>query len=214
MGGPNFGEPPQADEGNGEDLFGIASSTPSLTLRCKIVLLGDSACGKTSLAQVFQGGAQNFPKNYNMTIGLDFLVRRVSIPDTNVVVEMYIVDCGGFSITQDLLKPHWENANAVMFVYDVSNPDSFKNLTKWYDELKQSRGEAAITGVVIATKMDLNERPGAVPPEQGQQFAQHHGLEYFETCATKGHVDQPFNFLAEVFHNKYKERKEQLENLH
>lgn len=197
---------------DGEDLF--VAGVPPLILRCKIVLLGDSAAGKTSLAQVFQGGAKNFPKTYNMTIGIDFLVKRVSIPDTNVTVEMYIVDCGGFVVSQELLKPHWENANAVMLVYDVSNFGSFQNLASWYDQLKQARGDAAITGIVIAGKTDLQSRPGAVEAALGQKFSSERGLEFFETCATEGIVDAPFNFLAEVFHQKYLDRKAELENLH
>merc|ERR1712025_1460965 len=107
-------------------------------------LLGDSAVGKTSIAQVFQNGVASFPKNYAMTVGLDFTVKKVSIPDSNVVVEMYIVDCGGFSVCQDLMKPHWENANAIMLVYDVSSSDSFKNLTGWYEKIQSSRMESAI----------------------------------------------------------------------
>merc|ERR1719389_1380584 len=94
------------------------------------------------------------------------MVKKVSIPETNVVVEMHIVDCGGFNICQDLLKPHWENANAVMLVYDVSNAESFDNLASWYEQIKQARMESAITGVVIASKTDLSDRPGAVTEEQ------------------------------------------------
>merc|ERR1719159_2211754 len=152
----------------GEDEIPAGLQEPPLVLRCKIVLLGDSTVGKTSIASVFHGGTQNFPKNYNMTVGIDFNVKRVQIPDTvtgnstNVTVEMYIVDCGGFSICQDLLKPHWENANAVMLVYDVSNAESFDNLASWYEQIKQARMESAITGVVIASKTDLSDRAGAV----------------------------------------------------
>jgi len=202
------------EAGSAEDPFSSLATVPPLILRCKIVLLGDSTVGKTSIAHVFQGGVQNFPKNYNMTVGIDFMVKKVSIPDTNVVVEMYIVDCGGFSICQDLLKPHWENANAVMLVYDVSSPESFGNLASWYEQIKQSRLESAITGVVIASKTDLAERPGAVTADQGQQFSSEKGLEFFEACSTKGIVDAPFHFLAEVFYQKYGDRKMELENLH
>lgn len=194
------------------DLFGTLS-VPALTLRCKIALLGDSTVGKTSIAHVFQGGAQNFPKNYNMTLGVDFMVKRVSIPDTNVIVETYVVDCGGFPICQDAMKPHWESANAVMLVYDVSNSESFQNLSMWYDLVKTARGESAMTGVVIASKTDLAEQPNAILPDQGQRFSTEKGLEFFEVCAHRGVVDAPFHFLAEVFHQKYCDRKMELENL-
>merc|ERR1719384_2261926 len=143
--------PPPEEQAFDGNPFGSLVQPAPLVLRCKIVLLGDSASGKTSLAQVFQGGAASFPKNYSMTIGVDLMVKRVNIPDTNAVVEMYIVDCGGFAICQDLLRPHWENANAVMLVYDVSNPESFDSLATWYEELKQTRGASAITGVVVAS---------------------------------------------------------------
>merc|ERR550537_2065588 len=185
LAGPPLGGlqgPPDASLSAGaEDPFNMSAPVPPLILRCKIVLLGDSTVGKTSIAQVFQGGVQNFPKNYSMTVGIDFMVKKVSIPDTNVIVEMYIVDCGGFSICQDLLKPHWENCNAVMLVYDVSAPESFGNLTSWYKQLKHSRQDSAISGVVIASKTDLAERPGSVPMQTGQQFSSEKGLEFFET---------------------------------
>lgn len=207
----DYGGEPKEDP---DDPFGQLVQAPPLTLRCKIVLLGDSASGKTSIAQVFHGGVQNFPKTYNMTIGIDFLVKRVNIPDTNVVVEMYLVDCGGFSIGQDLLKPHLENANAVMLVYDVSNPESFDAMGTWYADLKQARGASPIMGVIVAGKMDLADRPGAVTEEVGKKFAQDNDLQYFDVCAMKGNVDEPFHFLAEAFHGKYIRQKEELENLH
>merc|ERR1719401_3233608 len=95
----------------------LVTEKPPLTLRCKILLLGDSTVGKTSLAAVFAGGAQAFPKTYAMSFGGELTIKKVPIPDTNAVVEMYIVDCGGFPDPQNLLKPHWESANAVMLVY-------------------------------------------------------------------------------------------------
>merc|ERR1719401_2261291 len=149
-----------------------------------------------------------------MTVGIKLLVKRVAIPDTNVAVEMHLVDCGGFAICQDLLKPHWENANAVMFVYDVSNPESFRNLGDWYDKFRQSRQEAAFPGVVVASKTDLSDRAGSVTAEQGQTFSKERaGLQFFESCAAKASVDAPFHFLAERFYGKYKERKEELKNM-
>jgi len=183
-----------------------------LVLRCRLVLVGDTTVGKTSIAQVFKGSSTAFPKNYTMTIGIDLSVKKVTIPDSNTVVEMYTVDCGGFSaVCEDLLKPHWEAANAVMLVYDASSPETFENLSTWYDRITQSRTHGAITGVVIANKTDLaDERPGSVEQAMGQEFAKNHGLEFFETCAANGQVEEPFQFLAQVFASKYAERKEQL----
>merc|ERR1712187_937150 len=124
----------------------------------------------------------------------------------------YIVDCGGFSVGQELSQPHFESASAVMLVYDISNPESFYNLANWYDKVKESRVDSAFTGVVAA-KTDLSDRPGAVTQEQGQQFASEKGLEYFEACAQKGMVQDPFHVLAYCYHQKYNERKADLANI-
>lgn len=184
---------------------------PQLVLRCKVVLLGDSTVGKTSLAQVFTGGVQYFSKNYNMTIGMELLQKAVPIPDSNVSVELFVADCGGFSgLSQDLLKPHWETANAVMLIYDVSDPDTFNNLTTWYDSVMGSRQDTAMTGLVIANKLDLSDRPNAVPSDMGMELAKRLGFEFFEVCAMQGNVDEPFNFLAQVYNQKYQEFEDSL----
>uniref|UniRef100_A0A7S0ZUE0 Intraflagellar transport protein 27 n=1 Tax=Noctiluca scintillans TaxID=2966 RepID=A0A7S0ZUE0_NOCSC len=195
------------------DELNVSLVAPPLVLRCKVCLLGDSTVGKTSIAQVFKNGSSGFPKNYNMTVGLDFLVRQVPIEDTTAVVEMYMVDCGGFSVSQDLLRPHWENANAFMLVYDVTNPDSLDNLASWYEQIQMSRPESAITGVVVASKMDLVDFPGCVSADEGKKFAAEKGLEFFDVCASRGNVEQPFALLALHYYNKYRERLAELETL-
>lgn len=199
------------------ELIANALADPPLVLRCKVVLLGDSTVGKTSLATVFKNGVSSFSKNYNMTVGTELLVKVVHIPDTNVDVELYLADCGGFSgVSQDLPKVHWESANAVMLIYDVSNPDSFHNLSSWYDAVHEARSsEAAITGVVVANKLDLSDRGETVPAGMGQEFAHRLGFEFFEVCAMQAQdarwqVDSPFNFLAELFSQKYEERVAEL----
>ena len=79
-----------------------SAHVPLVVLRCKLVLVGDAAVGKTALSQVFHSGGATFPKNYMMTVGAEFLTKQVPIPDTNAVVELYIFDCAGQSIFNQL----------------------------------------------------------------------------------------------------------------
>jgi len=211
--GNNVTQQQQSDADATDELIARTLAEPPLVLRCKVVLLGDNTVGKTSLAQVFtQGGMQHFSKNYNMTVGMELSQKAVHIPDTNVKVEMYIVDCAGFSgLSQDLLKPHWESANAAMLVYDVSDPNTFHNLTNWFDEVVRSgRQEQGLTGLVVANKTDLADRPNSVPAEMGMELSKRLGFEFFEVCASQGNVDEPFNFLGQVFNSKYEERLSEL----
>lgn len=71
---------------------------PTIILRCKLVVLGDACVGKTALTQVFHSGGSTYPKNYLMTTGAEFCVKQVPIPSTDVTVELYIHDCAGASI--------------------------------------------------------------------------------------------------------------------
>eukprot|EP00397_Hematodinium_sp_SG-2012_P061969 GEMP01082902.1.p1 GENE.GEMP01082902.1~~GEMP01082902.1.p1 ORF type:complete len:214 (+),score=30.31 GEMP01082902.1:76-717(+) len=194
------------------DANGAKVDEGLLILRCKICVVGEPTVGKTSLCSTFQGGVQKFPKNYVMTSGSELMIKSVRIPDTNAMVEMLLIDCGGFapqgSNSCALLKPHWINANAIMLVYAVDNPQSFQELTKWFDFVQESRSDSVVTGVVIANKTDLGQNGQADGPE----FARSHGLEFFESSALKGDVDAPFHFLAEVFYQKYQARVDELQS--
>lgn len=188
-----------------------------LVLRCKVCVVGESTVGKTALCSTFQDGIQKFPKNYVLTTGTDLIIKSVQIPDSNVMVEMLLIDCGGFAKHENvgpnacsLLKPHWLNASATILVYAIDDPDSFTALTKWFDYIQESRSESVVTGVVVANKTDM--APLIDNHLDGQEFAKSHGLEFFETSALKGDVDAPFHFLAEVFYTKYQTRIEELQN--
>jgi transport family protein 27 len=71
-------------------------------LRCKLVIVGDACVGKTAITQVFQSGGSTYPKNYLMTVGAEFCVKQVPIPNTNTIIELYIFDCAGQSIFNQL----------------------------------------------------------------------------------------------------------------
>ncbi len=68
-------------------------------------------------------------------------------------------------------------------VYDVTQPDSFNNLSKWIKELKKGKN-GKLAGVLVANKIDLLVRR-QVTTEQGEAFAKQHGLAYFESSAVK-----------------------------
>jgi GTPase SAR1 family protein len=69
------------------------------------------------------------------TVGADFIVKQVPIAGTNILVELYIYDCAGQSIFNQMgmNAKYFEGASAVMVVYDVSSVDSLKACPKWLD---------------------------------------------------------------------------------
>jgi GTPase SAR1 family protein len=90
-----------------------------VVLRCKLIVVGDACVGKTALTQVFHSGGPTYPKAYLMTVGADFCVKQVPIPDSNIIVELYIFDCAGQSLFNQLgmNAKYYEDASAVMVIY-------------------------------------------------------------------------------------------------
>jgi transport family protein 27 len=179
-------------------------------LRCKLVIVGDAKVGKTALAQMFHSGGHNFPKNYVMTIGVDFTVKVVSIPETSTNVELYMFDSAGQSIFNQLEHgdAKWADASFVMLVFDVSNRQSLQSCSKWLAKVQRQADGRRVPGVLVANKTDLWEQGrGEVTSEQGRAFAEQQGLAYFETSAAKGEEanDAPFNHVAQEFYKRYEE---------
>ncbi|CAN0332954.1 unnamed protein product, partial [Phaeothamnion confervicola] len=107
---------------------------PLLVLRTKVVIVGDAYVGKTALTQMFHSGGVNYPKNYIMTIGVEFCVRQVNITAPNdpaaaaAAVELFLFDTAGQSIFNKLDQSarYWESASFACVVFDVSSRSSFE----------------------------------------------------------------------------------------
>ena len=96
----------------------------------KVAVVGESTVGKTSICHQLATDGTDFPKNYIMTTFSDIQVKSVKIPDTNDVVELFLVDSSGKEYYQDLLKESWSQANMIVAVYDCTREESFGNVTK------------------------------------------------------------------------------------
>jgi transport family protein 27 len=198
------------------------SHRSQLVIRQKVAVIGDSAVGKTALIEMFHSGGQSFPKNYVMTIGCDFKVKMIQLDDKitnglNVGVELYFFDTAGQSVfnQRQLAQKYWENVSTVIAVYDVGNRDSFVSLSKWLTELQAVAPHRPLSGIVIANKMDLRDVGRmAIGSDEGQQFAQQHGLTFFQTSAldSKG-VDAPFQHVAVKAYEKYTNNLERVQKM-
>ena len=184
-----------------------------LLLRCKVIVIGDAAVGKSAIVQMFHSTGPHYPKQYAMTTGCDFVMKEIKIPDTSTTVELHIYDCSGQVVFKELVSEYWKNANMVMLVYDVSNQDSFANLGPWLDLLRKKCPEKVLPGVLIANKTDLEDRI-RVHTAEGSDFARLHNLEFVQVSAQKNtNVETPFQDLAKSFAKLYEEKIDLLNSL-
>ncbi|OQS06746.1 sporangia induced hypothetical protein [Thraustotheca clavata] len=188
----------------------------TLVLRCKAVVVGDAGVGKTALLQTLKTNGHEYPKNYIMTSSPELVVKSFPIPDTNVIVELYMLDCPGQSIfnQREFGSIHFEGASMIILVFDVNNKESFKSCTKWYQVVANPAPNHQVSGVLIGNKCDEKEgNRDAILTKDAEDFADQNNLKYFECSARLGtNIETPFLHMANTFKKKYDDLVERAEN--
>ena len=166
----------------------------------KVILIGNSSVGKTSLVNRFMG--HEFQENYQCTINADFKIKLISL-DQTTSAELTVWDTCGQERYKSITRTYFKDAHGIILVYDVSNMDSFNSLSSWLKEIKNNSNlEPDI--VLVGNKIDLEDRK--VTKEKGEKFAEKNGLIYTETSSKEGfNIDSPFEKLAQAFINKVKD---------
>lgn len=132
-----------------------------VVLREKIVIVGDATVGKTAIAKAFISNGQNYAKDYLMTAGVDMNITEVPIPDTNVIVDLFIFDTGGQSIfnQRQMAKKFWKDCSFIVCMFDICSRKSLQNSRTWIEAVQSSQGMVGKKPrtILIANKIDLRE---------------------------------------------------------
>ncbi|KAI9315124.1 vacuolar biogenesis protein [Dichotomocladium elegans] len=167
-------------------------------LLLKVVILGNSGVGKTSLMNQYVN--KNFSSQYKPTIGADFLTKEIMID--NRLVTMQIWDTAGQERFQALGVAFYRGADCCVLVHDVNNIKSFEALEQWRDEFlvqASPNDPDRFPFVVLGNKIDVEESKRKVSRKRAMGWCQKNGdLPYFETSAKEGiNVAQAFQIVAQ-----------------
>merc|ERR1712179_469106 len=157
----------------------------------KLVLLGESAVGKSSLVLRFVKG--QFHEFQESTIGAAFLTQTVCLDDTTVKFEIW--DTAGQERYHSLAPMYYRGAQAAIVVYDITNTDTFARAKTWVRELqRQARPDIVIA--LAGNKSDLGTRR-TVEYEEANAYAEENGLLFLETSAKNANnVNEIFLAIA------------------
>ncbi|KAL8768923.1 MAG: hypothetical protein Q9209_004978 [Squamulea sp. 1 TL-2023] len=163
----------------------------------KVIILGDSGVGKTSLMNQYVN--KKFSASYKATIGADFLTKEVMVDDR--VVTMQLWDTAGQERFQSLGVAFYRGADCCVLVYDVNNSKSFDTLDSWRDEFlvqASPRDPENFPFVVLGNKIDVEENKRMVSNKRATAFCQSKGgIPYFETSAKEAMgVEHAFEIIA------------------
>ena len=106
-------------------------------LTCKVVLIGESGVGKTSIISRYINNT--FKSQLMSTPGANFVTKNVIMEDDNQSIKFEIWDTAGQERYRALAKVFYKNAAVCVLVYDITRKTSFNELKNyWYKEIKEN----------------------------------------------------------------------------
>lgn len=164
------------------------------TTSFKLVLLGESAVGKSSLVLRFV--RNEFSDFRESTIGAAFLTQSVNL-DESTTIKFEIWDTAGQERYKSLAPIYFRNSNAAVIVYDITQPPetSFEKAKSWVREL-QRQADPSIVIMLVGNKTDMDSQR-KTSREIGEQYAKEEGLLFAEASAKTGEgVEELFMEIA------------------
>lgn len=177
----------------------------------KIVLLGDSSVGKTSLVHRFT--TNSFDQHTSNTIGAAFITKEFTSPQhPEKKVKFEIWDTAGQERYRSLTPMYYRNAKVALICFDLSNPqETFERAKYWIDQLLMHRGtpgEDSIIIKLVGNKLDLSRVAGNAA--EIEEYCQNNHITTYETSAKTGEgveviFEQIVNDLDQKFFDDYYE---------
>jgi small GTP-binding protein len=159
----------------------------------KVIVCGDWAVGKTSLVRRF--ATNTFTEDYLTTIAMDVTNKEMVVDGFNVNLALW--DTSGQERFSALRKRYYEGAQGVIFVYDITRPESFRHIEKrWISEVDEVLEN--YVPALWGTKADLADQR-VVSKNSGDRLARRMKAYFFETSALNGHnVNKAFTSLSRL----------------
>ena len=157
------------------------STESKIFYKLKLILIGDSGVGKTSLLSRYMD--EEFIPNLPCTINADYKIKSIRI-DELTSAEITIWDTCGQERYRSMTKQYFKDVHGIILVYDVCDKRSFTDLNIWLEEIKKNSIKEDISIILCANKIDLKFRNTSF--EEGSTFAKNNDILYCETSSKDG----------------------------
>jgi len=161
----------------------------------KLVILGDSAVGKTSLINQFIEGS--FQEDYKPTLGANIVRKDISIEEINAKVRLIIWDLAGQEKYSVIRSMYYQGCQGALLVFDLTRYNTFENIERiWLNDFKNFVKKEGVY-ILIGNKVDLTEER-VVSKEDSLTLAEKiNAIEFIETSAKNGeNVEAAFLHLV------------------
>ena len=170
----------------------------------KILTLGDSGVGKTSIIQKFIN--DKFNQSMLSTIGVDFQSKVIIID--NIKVKLKIWDTTGQERFKTLTSQYYNGADGALLIFDITSKMTFDRISFWMNELNEKKKLNELGLLLIGNKIDLNDKR-TVDKEEAEIFARENNINYYDTSASKNiNINNVINDIAKQCLNIIKKNEE------
>ena len=166
----------------------------------KIILLGESGCGKSNLINVCCG--LEFDANSISNITASFSEKKIKIKNTEYNLKLW--DTAGQEKFRSLNSLFIKDSQICILVYDITNKASFEELDYWLKTVEDRLGKKPLLAVV-GNKLDLFENE-EVSEEEGENYSNKIGAFFQRTSAKENRIgfSNFINKLVQEFLEKNK----------
>lgn len=176
-------------------MAGYGDASQKVDYVFKVVLIGDSAVGKSQILARF--ARDEFSLDSKATIGVEFQTRTLVIQHKSVKAQIW--DTAGQERYRAVTSAYYRGAVGALLVYDITKRQTFEHIPRWLEELR-GHADKNIVIMLVGNKTDLEDQR-AVATEDAKEFAEKEGLFFLETSALDStNVETAFStVLTEIF---------------
>ena len=146
-------QPPLPDNPNLQgDNNQTNNASPNYQYIFKVILIGDSNTGKTSLINRFVN--KTFDEKYLCTIGVDFFMKTIEVDEQTIKLQIW--DTAGMEKYKSISSSYYRGSHAAFVIFDLTNKNTFDSITKWIEAYHKSNNPQFQKNVIlIGNKSDL-----------------------------------------------------------
>ena len=145
----------------------------------KVILLGETGTGKTSLINVSIG--INFKEKLDLTFSNSYVIKKINI--NNQIYNLEIWDTIGQEPYKHLTKLFFKGSKIVILVYDKSKKESFNKIDFWFNEVKTVLNTDEIILAIAANKDDLEINDDDVDEDKAREYSKKINAKFQATSA-------------------------------
>lgn len=149
----------------------------------KIVFLGDTAVGKTTLITKYVFSTET--KDYHPTIGVDFFAQKTEIGGKTVNLQLW--DTAGQERFRSLIPNYTRDSFMAVILFDLTRKETFERVDGWIDDFVLKNNDSRLKILIVGNKLDLFEKlqdKEELPSkEEIAKKVEKYSASYIETCS-------------------------------